>query len=126
MFDFSFGEIGLVAVVALLVLGPERLPKVARTAGALLRRARSSWQNVREEIERELEAEDLKRSIQEVRQAATDLRNDVHTAAANVHSEIKTSADAVEELTKPAETAAVESTPVLSTPALSGTPDERH
>ena len=53
------GEVGLIAVVALLVLGPERLPGAARTAGALLRRARASWQNVQQEIERELAAEDL-------------------------------------------------------------------
>jgi Tat protein translocase TatB subunit len=63
MFDVGFSEIALVAVVALLVLGPERLPKVARTVGALVRRARSSWQGVRSEIERELAAEDLKRTI---------------------------------------------------------------
>ena len=86
MFDFSFGEIGLVAVVALLVLGPERLPKVARTAGVLVRRARVSWQNVRDEIERELASEDLKRSLHEVRQAAGDLRGEVESASAEIKS----------------------------------------
>ena len=54
MFELSFGKMALIAVVALLVLGPERLPAAARTAGALLRRARNSWQSVRSEIEREL------------------------------------------------------------------------
>ncbi|MBS0556521.1 MAG: twin-arginine translocase subunit TatB [Proteobacteria bacterium] len=63
MFDIGTGELALIAVVALLVLGPERLPKAARTAGALLRHARASWQNVRSEIERELAAEELKQSI---------------------------------------------------------------
>ena len=63
MFDIGTGELALIAVVALLVLGPERLPKAARTAGALVRRARTSWQNVRAEIERELAAEELKQSI---------------------------------------------------------------
>lgn len=63
MFDIGTGELALIAVVALLVLGPERLPKAARTAGALVRRARASWQNVRVEIERELAAEELKQSI---------------------------------------------------------------
>ncbi len=86
MFDFSFGEIGLVAVVALLVLGPERLPKVARTAGVLVRRARASWQNVRDEIERELATEDLKRSLHEARQAAGDLRGDVENASTGIKS----------------------------------------
>lgn len=64
MFDIGTGELALIAVVALLVLGPERLPGAARTAGALIRRARASWQNMRSEIERELAAEELKRSIQ--------------------------------------------------------------
>ncbi|HEY7872330.1 MAG TPA: Sec-independent protein translocase protein TatB [Rudaea sp.] len=63
MFDIGTGELALIAVVALLVLGPERLPKAARTAGALVRRARTSWHNVRAEIERELAAEELKQSI---------------------------------------------------------------
>jgi sec-independent protein translocase protein TatB len=85
MFDVGFSEIALVAVVALLVLGPERLPRVARTAGALIRRARSSWQNVRSEIERELAAEDLKKTINETRQAA-DLRADVNAAAADIEA----------------------------------------
>jgi len=65
MFDIGMGEVGLIAVVALLVLGPERLPGAARTAGALLRRARASWQNVQQEIERELAAEELKRNLQQ-------------------------------------------------------------
>lgn len=83
MFDIGFSEIALIAVVALLVLGPERLPKVARTAGALLRRARSSWQNVRSEIERELAAEDLKKTMRETGRSA-DIRVDVKAAAADV------------------------------------------
>lgn len=83
MFDIGFSEIALIAVVALLVLGPERLPKVARTVGALVRRARSSWQNVRSEIERELSAEDMKKTIHDIRRAA-DLRPEVNAAAADI------------------------------------------
>lgn len=85
MFDVGFSEIALIAVVALLVLGPERLPKAARTAGALLRRARTSWQNVRGEIERELAAEDLKASMREVRRAA-DIRAEVEAVARDAGS----------------------------------------
>ena len=88
MFDVGFSEIALVAVVALLVLGPERLPRVARTAGALVRRARSSWQNVRSEIERELAAEDLKKSIDDVRRSA-DVRADVQAAKADVEAAVR-------------------------------------
>lgn len=70
MFDIGMGELGLIAVVGLLVLGPERLPRVARTTGALLRKARQSWHSVRTDIERELAAEDLKRTIQQATAAA--------------------------------------------------------
>lgn len=80
MFDIGMGELGLIAVVGLLVLGPERLPRVARTAGALLRKARQSWQGVRADIERELAAEDLKRTMREATAAADptpDLRRAV-------------------------------------------------
>jgi sec-independent protein translocase protein TatB len=103
MFDFSFGEIGLIAVVALLVLGPERLPRVARTAGALARRARNSWQSVRDEIERELQAEDLKRSIEDAKRAASDLQNDIRSASDEVRSSVeKTAADVEAAATPPA------------------------
>jgi sec-independent protein translocase protein TatB len=83
MFDVGMGEIGLIAVVALLVLGPERLPGAARTAGALLRKARQSWQSVRAEIERELAAEELKRSMKET-VAAADPTADVKDALRSV------------------------------------------
>jgi sec-independent protein translocase protein TatB len=82
MFDVGMGEIGLIAIVALLVLGPERLPGAARTAGALLRKARQSWQNVRVEIERELAAEELKRSIKQTAAAAdptAEVRDAMHS-----------------------------------------------
>ncbi len=80
MFDLSFGELALVAVVALLVLGPERLPAAARTAGALLRRLRNSWQGVRSEIERELAAEDIKRNIKETARSL-DVREEIRSTA---------------------------------------------
>jgi sec-independent protein translocase protein TatB len=79
MFDIGAGELGLIAVVALLVLGPERLPGAARTAGALLRRARNSWQNVRAEIERELAQEELRKSIHDTA-AELDPRADINAA----------------------------------------------
>jgi sec-independent protein translocase protein TatB len=84
MFEVGFGEIALIAVVALLVLGPERLPGVARTVGALVRRARASWQNVKGEIERELAAEDMKKNLDEARRAAAEVRGEVQSAKADV------------------------------------------
>ena len=63
MFGISGFELGLVALVALLVLGPERLPKAARFAGLWVRRARAQWFSVKAELERELAADELKRSL---------------------------------------------------------------
>ncbi len=73
MFDIGFSEILLIAVVALLVLGPERLPKAARFTGLWVRRARSQWDLVKTEFEREMAAEDLKRSIDNARAQAREI-----------------------------------------------------
>ena len=61
MFDVGFSELVLIAVVAMIVIGPERLPKVARTAGALLGRMQRYVNNVKSEVEREMQFEDLKK-----------------------------------------------------------------
>ena len=78
MFDVGFTELLVIAVVALLVLGPERLPMAARFAGLWVRRARAQWHSVRAELERDLVAEDMRRSLEEsgaaMRQAQAELR----------------------------------------------------
>lgn len=63
MFDVGFAELVLLSVVGLLVLGPERLPKVARTLGGLARKARSSWINLKRSIEEEINAEEIKQPL---------------------------------------------------------------
>jgi sec-independent protein translocase protein TatB len=72
VFDFSLGEMLVVALVALVVLGPERLPKAARFAGLWVRRARAQWHSVRTELEQELASEELKRSLQDTKNAITE------------------------------------------------------
>lgn len=69
MFDIGFSELLVIAVVALLVLGPERLPKAARLAGLWVRRARAQWHAVKVELERDLAAEDLRRSLHDTQAA---------------------------------------------------------
>jgi len=70
MIEISFGKLVLLALVALIVLGPEKLPHAARTAGALLRRVRSGWDSVRAEVERELQVEEIKRQAREAAERA--------------------------------------------------------
>ena len=63
MFDIGFWEIMLIAVVALVVVGPERLPRVIRVTGLWIGRATASLQSVRNEISRELRADEIRRAI---------------------------------------------------------------
>jgi sec-independent protein translocase protein TatB len=63
MFDVGFTEILLLTLVGLLVLGPERLPRVARTLGGMARKARGSWLSLKRSIEAEMRAEDLKEPL---------------------------------------------------------------
>lgn len=65
MFDIGFFELILIAVVALLVIGPERLPGVARTAGKWLGKGRRFVSSVKADIEEELKAEELKKILEE-------------------------------------------------------------
>ena len=78
MFDFSFGEMLVVALVALVVLGPERLPKAARFAGLWVRKARAQWYSMKNELEQELASEELKRSLQDGRQAMQETERQLH------------------------------------------------
>lgn len=73
MFDVGFFELLLIGVVALLVIGPERLPKVARQAGMWVGRARRFVGSVKQDIDREIQAEEYKRLLDE-----QNLKNPLH------------------------------------------------
>ncbi|MCC8363039.1 Sec-independent protein translocase protein TatB [Lysobacter sp. A6] len=91
MFDIGFGELFLIAVVALLVLGPERLPRAARFAGLWVRKARAQWYAVKSEFENDLAADELKRSLAEtresLRQAEAQLRDGAETVRNRMQKE---------------------------------------
>ena len=88
MFDLGMWELMLVGVVALLVLGPDKLPKAARTAGYWVRRARQSWYAVRSEIERELAADEFKRSIHDTREAMGESAQKVRESSDHIQRSI--------------------------------------
>ncbi len=96
MFDIGFSELFLIAVVALVVLGPERLPKAARFAGLWVRRARAQWYSVRSELERELATEELQRSLRDARRAVTDIGEDMRAAEAEARREFDTMQSQIE------------------------------
>jgi sec-independent protein translocase protein TatB len=116
MIEISLGKMILLALIALIVLGPEKLPGAARTAGALMRRVRGGWDNVRAEVERELEIEQIKRAAREAAaqaEAAQDAvkkgLDDVHKPLSDVVADVAKlpeSGDVMTEL-KPADHAAI-------------------
>ena len=69
MFDVGFWELALIAVVALLVVGPERLPGLARTAGKWVGRMRGFVSTVKDDINRELKTEELQRVLEKQAQS---------------------------------------------------------
>jgi sec-independent protein translocase protein TatB len=78
MFDIGFSELILIALVALIVIGPERLPKVARTAGHLLGRLQRYVNDVKADINREMQLDELKRLQQQVEQSAREMELSVN------------------------------------------------
>lgn len=85
MFDIGFSELLVIGVVALIVLGPERLPKVARTAGHLFGRLQRYVSEVKQQVKQEMDAEELKKFQTEF-QSAKDAFNDVEQT---IHNETK-------------------------------------
>ena len=105
MFEIGISELALIGVVALIVLGPERLPKAARMAGALLRRVRGSWTTLRAELEREIAADELRKSFRDVSAAVHDANpvNAVRDAVDDVAAGVRQNVDEVRHSVDPQE-----------------------
>jgi sec-independent protein translocase protein TatB len=82
MFDVGIWELAVIGVVALVVLGPERLPKVARTAGHLFGRLQRYVAQVKSDINREMEASELSKVKSEFESAAQSFKQDIETKVA--------------------------------------------
>jgi sec-independent protein translocase protein TatB len=78
MLDLGLTKMALIGVVALVVLGPERLPRVARTAGALFGRAQRYINDVKAEVTREIELDELRRMKTDFESAAHNVENTIH------------------------------------------------
>ncbi|MGB2833637.1 MAG: Sec-independent protein translocase protein TatB [Methylotenera sp.] len=84
MFDVSFSELIVVAIVALLVIGPERLPKVARTLGALTGRMQKYVAQIKEEVNREVRFDELQQLQQEIKDAANKTQANIKSGLQSV------------------------------------------
>lgn len=96
MFDIGFSEILVIGVVALVVIGPERLPKVARTLGVLFGRLQRYVTQVKADINREIEMADLGKVKTEFESAARSFQSEVQSNAGEVEREMREARSSIE------------------------------
>lgn len=118
MFDIGFSELVVIALVALIVIGPERLPKVARTLGHLLGRMQRYVNDVKADISREMELDELRKLQSTVEEAARSIEQSVHQEVSTAQSQFNDVTAAVTESAPAAPAAeAVAAPPVLEAAA---------
>ena len=113
MFDVGFSELIVIALVALIVIGPERLPRVARTLGALLGRAQRYVSDVKADIQREVDLDELKSirstfqdAAKSVRESVSQVGEDMHAAGESLNQSISGTPEAEPTATLPPAVAA--------------------
>lgn len=88
MFGIEFSELLVIAVVALIVIGPEKLPKVARTLGALVGRMQRYMAQVKEEVNREARFAELQQLQQEIQEAASSVQSNPQSQVDNLMHDV--------------------------------------
>jgi sec-independent protein translocase protein TatB len=88
MIDLGISKLALIGAVALIVIGPEKLPRVARTVGALLGKAQRYVADVKAEVNRSMDLDELKKMKDSVEGAMRDVQNSVQTTAADVQNSL--------------------------------------
>ena len=127
MFDIGFSELIVIALVALIVIGPERLPRVARTLGALLGRAQRYVNDVKADIQREVDLDELKSlkssfqdAAKSVEQSVSQVEQELQAAGESLNQSISATAEepkaeaAAQALAADAPAEAAAETPVAS------------
>lgn len=95
MFDIGFSELMIIGIVGLVVIGPERLPRVARTVGHLLGRLQRYVGDVKSDIQREMQLEDLKKLQQQVAEQARDLENNIKAQSDALSKDMHSTAESL-------------------------------
>ena len=96
MIDLGVSKLALIAVVALVVVGPERLPKVARMAGNLFSRAQRYMAEVKSEVNRQMEVEEFKKFREETASAFKEVENNISSVASEANANLTDQADIFE------------------------------
>lgn len=104
MFELSFAKLFVIGVVALIVLGPERLPAVARTAGTIVGRVQRFLASVKAEVNAQTEdaglntlKEDIQNSVNSVRTSMQDAMSEVQKSVSSLQEEVTTEVEAISE-----------------------------
>ena len=88
MFDIAFSELMVIGLIALIVIGPEKLPRMARTVGHLAGRLQRYVADVKSDINREIELDELKKMRDSMQQAATEMQTSVQTELSKTQAEL--------------------------------------
>ena len=91
MIDFGFDKLALIGAVALIVIGPEKLPRVARTVGTLLGKAQRYVSDVKAEVNRSMELDELRKMKDTVEGAARDVEQSIQTSASDFQKDMESS-----------------------------------
>ena len=95
MFDIAFSELMVIGVIALIVIGPEKLPRMARTVGHLAGRLQRYVSDVKADINREIELDELRKMRDSMQQAASSFESNVQSELSKTETELNQSVEAV-------------------------------
>ena len=101
MIDLGISKMAMIGAVALIVIGPEKLPKVARTVGTLLGKAQRYVADVKAEVNRSMELDELKKMKESMEGAARDVEQSIHTTATDFEKQWSEATDAALPLSEP-------------------------
>ncbi len=104
MFDIGFTELIVIAIIALIVIGPEQLPTTIRTVTLWLSRIRRSFQQAKAEIQREIGAEEIRAQLhnEAIMQSLKESKQDLENSVADIHKSIAAQAEPAESNKNPA------------------------
>jgi sec-independent protein translocase protein TatB len=97
MFDIAFTELMVIGLVALIVIGPEKLPRMARTVGHLAGRLQRYVSDVKADINREIELDELRKMRDSMQQAASDMQSSVQSELSKTETDLNKAVEEVKE-----------------------------
>ena len=127
MFDMGFTELMLIGIVALVVIGPERLPGVARTAGKYFGRLKRFMTTIKADVEQELRADELRAILADQQEELNTLKDSISGAGKEFEKDISAVSDAADSLAQgvdetPAQSEAGAATETIDNSAAESTP----